>query len=151
MSSRRVEAGGSTSASVSAQHNGVALGREPKAPLVDKHKLFAVGGGTKQEMQRSYSHGHSEATRSSIAWKGLDGDEDGDGADRFDAEREDASAQSLGLSGLEIGEVEPQMFSHLALLCSVRQYGIVRTQLVHPSALRSILSLLKVGSPRVQR
>lgn len=125
------------------KHNGVASARDPNASLLDKS--FTEGGIAKLEMKRSYSHGHSETTRSSVAWKGLDG------ADRFDAEREDASAQSLGLSALEIGEVEPQMFSQLALLCSVRQYGIVRTQLAHPSALRSILSLLKVGSPRVQR
>lgn len=137
MPSRRVEASGS------AQHNGVASVRDPNASLVDKP--FEVEGIAKQEMQRSYSHGHSEVTRCSIAWKGLDG------AGRFDAESEDASAQSLGLSALEVGEVEPQMFSQLALLCSVRQYGIVRTQLAHPSALRSILSLLKVGSPRMQR
>lgn len=130
-------------ASGSAQYNGVSSARDPKTSLLDKP--FVVGGIAKQEMQRSYSHGHSEATRSNIAWKGLDG------ADRFDAEGEDASAQSLGLPALEIGEVEPQMFSQLALLCSVRQYAIVRTQLAHPSALRSILSLLKVGSPRMQR
>lgn len=137
MSSQGVHASGS------AQHNGVASARDPKASRADKP--FAAEGIAKQEMQRSYSHGHSEVTRCGIAWKGLDG------ADRFDDEREDASAQSLGLSALEIGEVEPQIFSHLALLCSVRQYGIVRTQLAHPSALRSILSLLKVGSPRMQR
>lgn len=136
MPSRGVEASRSA-------HNGVASARDPKASLPDKP--FALGRIAKQEMKRSYSHGHSEATRNSIASKGLDG------ADRFDAEREDASAQSLGLSALEIGEVEPQLFSQLALLCSVRQYGIVRTQLAHPSALRSILSLLKVGSPRMQR
>eukprot|EP00903_Cladosiphon_okamuranus_P019656 g18070.t4 len=141
MRSRCVEASGS----VQHKHNGVASARDPKASLLNKP--FAAGGIAKQEMKRSFSHGHSEATRSSVAWKGLDGAD----ADRFDAERDDASAQSLGLSALEIGEVEPQMFSHLALLCSVRQYGIVRTQLAHPSALRSILSLLRVGSPRVQR
>lgn len=135
--SRRLQASGS------AQHNGAASVHDPRASLFDKP--FAVGRIAKKEMQRSYSHGHSEVTTSSIAWKGLDE------TDRFDAESEDASAQSLGLSALEIGEVESQMFSQLALLCSVRQYGIVGTQLAHPSALRSILSLLKVGSPRVQR
>lgn len=128
MPSRRVEASGSV------QQNGVTSARDPNASLPDKP--FAVGGIAKQEMKRSYSHGHSEATRSSY---------------RFDADTEDASAQSLGLSALEVGEVEPQMFSQLALLCSMRQYGIVRTQLAHPSALRSIFSLLKVGSPRMQR
>lgn len=128
MPSRRVEASGS------AQQNGVMSAHDPTTSLPDKP--CAVDGIAKQEMKRSYSHGTSEASRSSY---------------RFDAEREDASAQSLGLSALEIGEVEPQMFSQLALLCSVRQYDIVRTQLAHPSALRSILSLLKVGSPRMQR
>ena len=109
-------------------------------------KPFAADRIAKQEMQRSYSHGHSQGDGCNIAWKGFF-----DEAGRFDAEREDASAQTLGLSALEIGEVEPHMFNQLALLCSVRQYSIVRTQLAHPSALRSIFSLLKVGSPRMQR
>lgn len=109
-------------------------------------KPFAVGRIAKQEMQRSYSHGHSQVAGCNVAWKGFL-----DGADRLGAEREDASAQTLGLSALEIGEVEPHMFNQLALLCSVRQYSVVRTHLAHPSAMRSIFSLLKVGSPRMQR
>lgn len=128
-----------TGARGSADQNDVAFDGGAKA------KSFAVGRIPKQEMRRSYSHGHSQASTCSMAWKGLNG------ADHVDAEREDASAETLGLAALEIGEVEPHMFRQLALLCSVRQYAITRTQLAHPSALRSIFSLLKVGSPRMQR
>lgn len=130
-----------TGARSSAKQNGIAFDGAGDA----KARPFEVEPTAKQEMRRSYSHGHTQASSLSMAWKGLDG------ADRFDTEREDASAQTLGLSALEIGEVEPHMFRQLALLCSVRQYTIARTQLAHPSALRSIFSLLKVGSPRMQR
>lgn len=132
-SSSRTGARGSTN------RNDVAFDGDAKA------RPFAVGREVKQEMRRSYSHGHTQAFSCSMAWKGLNG------ADRVDIERKDASAQTLGLSALEIGEVEPHMFRQLALLCSVRQYAIARAQLAHPSALRSIFSLLKVGSPRIQR
>ncbi|CAM9591597.1 unnamed protein product, partial [Scytosiphon promiscuus] len=149
--SRHVGAGGSTKRE--------RLNRDARAPLVGK--LFAVQRVVKQEMQRSHSHGHSRAGAGSstststsnissrwscgIAWKGLDG------SGAFENEVEDASVHTLGLSALEIGEVEPHVFRLLALLCSVRQYAVTRTQLAHPSALRSIFSLLKVGSPRMQR
>lgn len=102
----------------------------------------------KPEMQRSYSHGCRPVGiewSSRIAWRGVDGTGEGD------REREDATAKDLDLVTLEIGEVEPHVFRQLALLCSMRQYAVVRAQLTHPSALRSIFSLLKVGSPRMQR
>ncbi|CAM9107710.1 unnamed protein product, partial [Ectocarpus fasciculatus] len=130
-----------------ANQNFMAFDGDGKAPSVSKP--LAVGRAVKPEMQRSYSHGHTQAAagrwNGSIAWKGLGG------TAGFGREREDASAQTLGLLALEVGEVEPHMFRQLALLCSVRQYAIARTQLAHPSALRSIFSLLKVGSPRMQR
>lgn len=130
-----------------ANQNFMAFDGDGKAPSVSKP--LAVGRAVKPEMQRSYSHGHTQAAagrwNGSIAWKGLGG------TAGFGREREDASAQTLGLLALEVGEVEPHMFRQLALLCSVRQYAIARTQLAHPSALRSMFSLLKVGSPRMQR
>lgn len=145
--SHHLESGGST------KQENTQLNRDARAPLVGK--LFAVQRVVKQEMQRSFSHGHSRAGVSGssigsgwncgIAWKGLEG------SGAFDNEVEDASVHTLGLSPLEIGEVEPHVFRQLALLCSVRQHAVTQTQLAHPSALRSIFSLLKVGSPRMQR
>lgn len=100
-------------------------------------------------IRRSYSHSYcvrgTQSLRSSGSWR------------RPDAigckmnKKEDISIASLGLSALEIGEVEPYMFRLLALLCSVRHFTISRVQLAHPSALRSLMSLLQVGSPRIQR
>lgn len=113
-------------------------------------KPVVAGRTVKHEMQRSYSHGHyppaSTGWDFSLAWKGV---LDGSGA--VDCDAADATIDSLGLAALEIGEVEPHMFRQLALLCSVRQHAVTRTQLAHPSALRSIFSLLKIGSPRIQR
>lgn len=101
------------------------------------------------EMQRSYSHGYCRAgnggRHARVAWQGLDSNGD-DGSDS-----EDSTAASLGLLDVEIGEVEPHVFRKLALLCSVRHYTVAKAHLAHPSALRSIFSLLKVGSPRIQR
>lgn len=64
---------------------------------------------------------------------------------------ETPAANNLRLLALEVGEVEPNIFGHLALLCSMRHYAVTRVQLAHRSALGSILLLLKIGSPRVQR
>lgn len=103
----------------------------------------------KAEMQRSYSHGHCRPVdggwHAKVAWQGLDSNGDGG------SESDESTAASLGLLDVEIGEVEPHVFRQLALLCSVRHYSVAKAQLVHPSALRSIFSLLKVGSPRIQR
>lgn len=137
----------------------------PDCPTVGASgdKLLAVSGDAKPshvgkstmtarpakpEMKRSYSHGcqpSSGGWTSKIAWKGLDG------SVGCSSVREDIIAENLRLFALEIGEVEPHMFRQLALLCSVRQYAVTRAQIAHPSALRSIFSLLKVGSPRMQR
>lgn len=147
--SRRLEADGSAQRA-SAESNG-------NATTTFVSKVAALQRGARGEMQRSFSHGHcrsgkSISTNSSsnrwncgIAWKGLDG------TGAFANELEDASVHTLGLSALETGEVEPHVFRKLALLCSVRHYAVTQTQLTHPSALRSIFSLLKVGSPRIQR
>lgn len=105
------------------------------------------------EIRRSYSHSSflpsGEDRRRWNTRRGVDVDRGGH------SERErgaaTSAAASLGLLALEIGEVEPHAYEQLALLCSVRNYAVARVQLAHPSALRSILCLLKVGSPRVQR
>lgn len=108
----------------------------------------------KPDMQRSYSHGHGHGHGHG---RGLPEQGDGDGWnprlawEMLGRGREDSTAQDLGLAVLEIGEVEPHMFNQLALLCSMRQYAVTREQLAHPSALRSLLSLLSIGSPRIQR
>lgn len=68
-----------------------------------------------------------------------------------DYDKENTTATTVGLVSLEVGEVEPHVFRQLTLLCSVRRYVVTRVQLAHPSALRTIISLLRVGSPRVQR
>lgn len=124
-----------------------AFNREGESQRVGK--AIITKQAVRSEMQRSYSHGHSRTGsgggNSRIAWKRLGGTGEGDN------ETDDPTAKNLGLGALEIGEVEPQMFRQLALLCSVREYAVVREQLAHPSALRSIFSLLKVGSPRMQR
>lgn len=109
-----------------------------------------------KEMQRSYSHGYCRRasggrnstgnTAGGTVWKGLYGTSAVDSS-----ETSDSRPDGFGLVALEIGEVEPCMFRQLALLCSLRQYSITRAHLAHPSALRSIFSLLKTGSPRMQR
>ena len=121
-------------------------------------RFAASGGDANQEMQRSYSHGYSRpAARGwasrwrGIMWKRQTKGEDEDDAAKGVGERANSTAESLGLQALETGEVEPHIFRLLALLCSVRQYAVARSQLAHPSSLRSIFSLLKVGSPRIQR
>ena len=114
-----------------------------------------VKAGVK-EMQRSYSHGYCQrasggrnsngSTAGSTVWKGLCGTSAVDSS-----ETSDTRPDCLNLVALEIGEVEPCMFRQLALLCSLREYSITRSHLAHPSALRSIFSLFKNGSPRIQR
>lgn len=114
-----------------------------------------VKAGVK-EMQRSYSHGYcrrtsggrnsSDSTAGGTVWKGLYETSAVDSS-----ETSDSRPDCFNLVALEIGEVEPSMFRQLALLCSLRQYSITRAHLAHPSALRSIFSLLKNGSPRMQR
>lgn len=109
-----------------------------------------------KEMQRSFSHGYfhrasggrnsTGSTAGGTVWKGLYGTNAVD-----TSETTDSRLERFGLVALEIGEVEPCMFRQLALLCSLRQYSITRAHLVHPSALRSIFSLLRNGSPRMQR
>lgn len=109
-----------------------------------------------KEVQRSYSHGYcrrasggrnfARSTAGGTVRKGLYGTSAVDSS-----ETSDSRPEHFDLVALEIGEVEPCMFRQLALLCSLRQYSITRAHLAHPSALRSIFSLLKNGSPRMQR
>lgn len=110
--------------------------------------MFVPAEGVQPEMRRSYSHGSCLPgidKRTSNIRKGahVSGGSTG--------EEDNAAVSDLGLLALEIGDVEPHVYGQLALLCSLRNYAIARVQLAHPSALRSILCLLKVGSPRVQR
>lgn len=110
--------------------------------------MFVPAEGVKPEMRRSYSHGSclpGVDGRTSNIRKGVR--VSGGSTD----EEENATVPDSGLWALEIGDVEPHVYGQLALLCSLRNYAVARVQLSHPSALRSILCLLKVGSPRVQR
>lgn len=111
--------------------------------------LTATEEDVRPEMRRSYSHrSYLPSDPDRQPWntpRGVDVNRGRNG------ERESAAVSGLGLLALEIGEVEPHVYEQLALLCSVRHYAVARVQLAHPSALRSILCLLEVGSPRVQR
>lgn len=121
--------------------------------LATPEREFKVGV---KEMQRSYSQGYcrrvsggrnsTDSTACGTVWKGSYGTSAVDSN-----ETSDSRPECFNLVALEIGEVEPCMFRQLALLCSLRRYSITRAHMAHPSALRSIFSLLKNGSPRMQR
>lgn len=118
------------------------LGKEAFEPCLESSNSNKSGAQIGiPGMQESSRHGHYRPVKG----KGLNGPA------KCDNEQTCTTAETLGLQALEIGEVEPCMFRLLALLCSVREYAVTRSQLAHPSSLRSIFSLLRVGSPRIQR
>jgi hypothetical protein len=62
-----------------------------------------------------------------------------------------ASPYPAALSALEWGEVESHMHRALLLLCAVRRRPAAKAQLQCTSALKSLLLLLRCGTPRLQR
>jgi hypothetical protein len=62
-----------------------------------------------------------------------------------------ASPYPAALCALEWGEVESHMHRALLLLCAVRRRPAAKAQLQCTSALKSLLLLLRCGSPRLQR
>lgn len=124
------------------------LGRQNDSHLSAGDTTVRPTETVQPEKRRSYSQSHRMQGGRSIylptLWK-MD-DVAGKGY-----EQGYESVANLGLLALEVGEVEPHMFRQLALLCSVRHFATSRVQMAHPSALRSLISLLQMGSPRMQR
>ncbi|CAM9363981.1 unnamed protein product [Discosporangium mesarthrocarpum] len=100
-------------------------------------------------LKRSYSDGYYPNT-GDYGWHGGGGVREC-GVSWMGNEEENLGTAGLGLMFPEVGEVEPALHGHLLVLLSVRHHAVTKTQLSHPSAIGSMLNLLRVGSPRMQR